>query len=798
MSKISTYPSADTPLQLSDRLIGTEAIRPVPSPTPLATKNFSLGELLQLFSSNFPAASLQAVLNTGNIATQNITLIGTIDATLIKPDNIEDTSGSQGLTFQFLSKGTSSINWVDLPVSNLQEVLDKGNIAEGDINLDGNITSYLIKPLNIQDEKPSIGSLGQVLTKSATGIVWADSTTSSTPGLADVLSVGNVAATQILLNDGTYESVIGFDGGIYNRNIGSNIYVGIGSDIGLGFLYNGFDVSLFVSDIPTHNIQFYLPVSKAGAAYTLATTDDIPIVGDYVPYTGATEDVNLGVNDLTAQHLIKNGGVSTQFLKADGSVDNNIYLTSNDLPSTLDLFATTTPDALIPSYSVLVRNILDPRYDDVAVNVSTGAITTTNQLLSSLITDANVISGNPGVFNFTTIGNIRRVSGSGEAVFYFRIYKRDSSGVETFITQSDNTIPVIDGGTYVEFSAVALWNDGTFLSTDRIVLKYYANRISGGSNPTYEFQFGGITPVRSTAAVPVAVLPNIYLSNLVDVEDVPPLPNEVLYWNETANLWEHSSVLDLMPEATSVDDGYLSATDWSTFNDKANANTELNIRRTGYTVYNEFLSSLTNGSYAQGVISAGTIVSAAGDVDLNHFGVVGYRSSTAPNSGYYSALNPSAAVHFSCTLVANLQTDLIFKTAPTISPATTIRFGIGSGSISATEYANGFYFEIIGNSLVGKTANVSVRSSTASYTVLDDTWYHLRIIATSITLITYYVYDMDGTLLFSATLNTTLPSTTIVMNNSVISTNGGTSATILIYLDLISITFPSMVRGALN
>jgi hypothetical protein len=199
MAKISTYPSADVPLQLSDRLIGTEAIRPVPSPTPLATKNFSLGELLQLFSSNFPAASLQAVLDTGNTATQNITLVGTIDATLIKPDNIEDTSGSQGTTFQFLSKGTSSINWVDLPISNLQSVLDQGNSATQDINLAGTIYSTLISPNNIQDEKPSLGNLGQVLTKSATGIVWADNPFATTPGLADVLSVGNTATNDINL-----------------------------------------------------------------------------------------------------------------------------------------------------------------------------------------------------------------------------------------------------------------------------------------------------------------------------------------------------------------------------------------------------------------------------------------------------------------------------------------------------------------------------------------------------------------------------------------------------------------------
>jgi hypothetical protein len=115
MSKISTYSLADEPLQLSDRLIGTEAPRPTPSATPLATKNFSLGELLQLFSSNFPAATLQAVLNAGNTATQNITLTGTINTTLIKPGNIIDMLNSQGTPLQILSKGVGGICWIDGP-----------------------------------------------------------------------------------------------------------------------------------------------------------------------------------------------------------------------------------------------------------------------------------------------------------------------------------------------------------------------------------------------------------------------------------------------------------------------------------------------------------------------------------------------------------------------------------------------------------------------------------------------------------------------------------------------------------
>jgi hypothetical protein len=225
MSKIATYPLADTPLQLSDRLIGTEAPRPTPSATPLATKNFSLGELLQLFSGNFPAATLQAVLDAGNTATQNITLVGTIDTTLIRPDNIEDTSGSQGTVFQFLSKGASSINWVNLPVDNLQAVLDAGNTATQSITLVGNITSTRIIPGNIQDDTTGIGTTGQFLSKTASGIRWVNAPATTTPGLGDVLSVnntainninltGNVTATSFIKTGGTNLQYLMADGSV--------------------------------------------------------------------------------------------------------------------------------------------------------------------------------------------------------------------------------------------------------------------------------------------------------------------------------------------------------------------------------------------------------------------------------------------------------------------------------------------------------------------------------------------------------------------------------------------------------
>ena len=200
----------------------------------------------------------------------------------------------------------------------------------------------------------------------------------------------------------------------------------------------------------------------------------------------------------------------TSDLINDGDDGVSHFISLNDLPSNIILYPTTSASD-ISGYFKLVSSISDASYDVVAVNVSTGAITTTSQLISSLATSANILVGNPGVFNITTIGNITRVSGTGTAEFYFEVYKRTLAGLETLIVTSSNTIPVTNSG-YSEFSATGLWNDGNFLSTDRIVLKFYANRIVTGSDPTYNFQFGGSTPVRTLLPVPLTVTPSNVIS----------------------------------------------------------------------------------------------------------------------------------------------------------------------------------------------------------------------------------------------------------------------------------------------
>jgi hypothetical protein len=245
------------------------------------------------------------------------------------------------------------------------------------------------------------------------------------------------------------------------------------------------------------------------------TNNDIQRVkGDFVTFITFQDPTGYGtilvpnvVDETETLALLSDIPTKTSDLINDGD-DGNPFISLLDLPSNI-IFYPTNVASDIGGYVKIVTSITDPSYNTTAVDISTGAITTTDQLISSLATTVNILVGNPGVFNITTIGNIRRTSGSGEASFYFQVYKRTSGGTETLIATSANTIPVIDGGTYVEFSATGIWDDGIFLDTDRVVMKYYANRISGGSNPTYQFQFGGVTPVRTLVPIPLSVVPVI-------------------------------------------------------------------------------------------------------------------------------------------------------------------------------------------------------------------------------------------------------------------------------------------------
>ena len=203
----------------------------------------------------------------------------------------------------------------------------------------------------------------------------------------------------------------------------------------------------------------------------------------------------------------------------------------NTIAANINLYSTIT-SAGVDGYYKAVTETTDPAYPVSAIDVNTGAITGTDQYIAGLVADAGLFVGNPGVINITTLGSIRKTVGNSNsyAEFFFRLYKRTSLGVETLIGQSNSTGPVnFTLNQYDQFSAYSLLNDGIWLDTDRLVIKYYANNLGNGS-PEYQFRFGGLEPVRTLLPVPISVIPTPPASAIyVDTSNFDDILNETDY-----------------------------------------------------------------------------------------------------------------------------------------------------------------------------------------------------------------------------------------------------------------------------
>jgi hypothetical protein len=192
----------------------------------------------------------------------------------------------------------------------------------------------------------------------------------------------------------------------------------------------------------------------------------------------------------------------------------------NSLSSNITTYPTTASVAGISGYYRMVSSTDDTDYNDTAADVSTGNLNGTgvDNLVASLVADANLFVGTPGSINITTVGNIRKTSGNQNAFseFFFRVYKRTSGGTETLLGTSSTTGEVNPAtlNQYEQFFASANCFITEFSATDRIVIKYYSNVLDDGEH-SYEFQFGGVEPVRSLIPVPISVIPSAEASGIL-------------------------------------------------------------------------------------------------------------------------------------------------------------------------------------------------------------------------------------------------------------------------------------------
>lgn len=212
------------------------------------------------------------------------------------------------------------------------------------------------------------------------------------------------------------------------------------------------------------------------------------------------------------------------------------------------------------------------------------------------------------------------------------------------------------------------------------------------------------------------------------------------------------------------------------------ARIEVQHRETALLFSTDFLSTnAVQGQFIGAAIGAGTNTTApaAGVVNGAHPGCILLRSSATANSGYKYQTDLAQV-----RIAGGEVYDLVFL-APAALAATTYRFGFHDSSTSA-DAVDGCYFEATAGVLVGKTSSNSVRSTTATLTTLAvNAWYHARVaVDSALSLVTFSIYDMAGTLIGSATLNTNLPTASgRECGAGFVATNSGTTATDLVVVD---------------
>jgi len=233
--------------------------------------------------------------------------------------------------------------------------------------------------------------------------------------------------------------------------------------------------------------DYYTKTASDGRYYTQTQLDAGQLNNQY--YT----ETELDAGQLDNRYYTE---VETDNLLAD-KVDVGV------LASSIVVYPTDEPSG-VSNYVRGVSSIDDADYDTTAVDVTTPTVNGTKVPVGSVIADANLFVGNPGVISVPIVGNVRSSANNVEAEFYFEIYKRDDQGVETLVGEESTRTRSVSNQTYEEFSATSLLNNGVFTSTDRLVFKFFADK-KGSVDGTFDFQYGGGSPVRILLNVPVDV-----------------------------------------------------------------------------------------------------------------------------------------------------------------------------------------------------------------------------------------------------------------------------------------------------
>jgi hypothetical protein len=469
--------------------------------------------------------------------------------------------------------------------------------------------------------------------------------------------------------------------------------------------------------------------------------------------SGSTSIYKLDVNGtiysnagITGNSFIKIGGTSSQYLMADGSVS-----TGPSIPTVGTWGALNYPTWVSGTPFVKMTAAGTFALDTTLYYPNSNPL----GFIDTTYVAANFypLTGNPS--NFITSSALSPyLLSSTAATTYFPI----PTGTTLEYIRGNGSLATLPTNTFVSLTTTGSSGSSTLTSG---VLNVPTYTLSG---------LGGQAQLNGTGFVKASGTTITYDNTIPSFNVTTPTDGDLLVYNGSTEVWE-------------------------------NKDTEYTKRQTQRVVETDFMvpstSSAVQFPYVLTVINTGAVNSSILRNGINP-GILRFRSSSSANSGVYLLPLGNSLTQGTNYISPNTQVDYIFRTPATIvGTGINLRFGLGQSVSSTTDIDNGYYIEMIENTLYGKTADASIRSQTpTSFTTAINTWYHGRVKYISTSLVEYSLYSMDGTLLWSSTLTTNI--TTNQLNPLIIAISTNASAIDLVINDYFSTTYPVSNRGALN
>jgi len=645
MSKISTYEVTPVP-KLADKLIGTSVGGEIED----ITYNFTLSELLNLFIPNIPANTLQGVLDYGNTATQDIILNGTIFTTYIEVTDtatilnsyltgdthilggLYDSLDSIGTAGQVLISTGDGIEWYSVPTitPDLQQVLTSGNTADVDIVLDANLEAIVVSAnaavigsqLTVQgtlmDYNESTGTSGQVLASNSTTVQWIDLPvyTATSPlsidNITKVISIQQANASQNgYLSSADWITFDGKQGSISLTTIGSS-----GPSTLVGSVIN----------VPNYTLS-----GLGGVPQTRTLT----INGiTYNLSADRTWTIAAGVSSVTATTpLFSTGGVNPDISiqqsssSLDGYLSNVDWLTFNSKQPAGNYITSLTGEATAAgpgAAAVTLSNAAVIGKLLTGLSITGSAITSSDSILTAFGKVQNQINGLIGGVQYQGVWNAATntpalVSSVGTQGYYY------------IVSVAGNTN--LNGITDWQVGDWAIFNGSTWNKVDNTDLVTSVNGQIGAVSLTTDNIPEGATNLyylnsRARAALSFAAGSGAYNST-TGVITIPTDNSQILNGAGYITLASLSASSPLsynnltgvfsIQVANTTQNGYLSSTDWNTFNGKQPflGGTGLVKSVAGTISYITDNSTNWNTAYNDSIVSAAVTGTATKTLTLN-------------------------------------------------------------------------------------------------------------------------------------------------------------------------------------